>query len=197
MTTSRNKRSFTVPVEISSRHLHVSREHLRILCGDDAILHRRREISQPGQFAAEETVDLVGPRGTIPAVRVVGPERERTQVELSETDARHLGLRPPLRNSGDLDGSAGVTLRGPAGSCTIDEGVIIQRRHIHAAPNDCAERWIAPGSTVRVRVGGPRGLVFENVLVKVHPSFAWRFHLDTDEANAAGLRGGEEAEVLE
>ncbi len=196
MINAQGQPKITVPVEVSNRHVHVSASDLVALFGQGAGLHQRRAISQTGQFAAEETVTLVGPRAKLERVRVVGPTRRATQVELSRTDARHLGLEAPLRDSGDLKASAGVKLVGPAGEVKLTEGVIVQRRHIHATLNDCRKYSLAPAGMVRVRIGGPRGAVFDQVFVKVDPSFTWRLHLDTDEANAAGLVGGEEAEVL-
>lgn len=190
------RRRITVPIEVSNRHVHLSEQDVVLLFGKGAVLHPRRPISQTGQFAAEQTVSLVGPKGTTERVRVVGPVRHATQVELSRTDARHLGVDAPLRDSGDLTGSAGVTLVGPRGRVDISEGAIVQRRHIHANLDDCRKYGVKPGAIVRVRIGGERGVEFDNVFVKVDPSFVWRLHLDTDEANAAGVVGGETAEVV-
>lgn len=184
-----------VPVEVSNRHLHLSAEHAETLFGD-AELRQLRPISQSGQFAASQVVALVGPAGRIDRVRVVGPLRAETQVEVSQTDARTLGMSAPLRNSGQLDGSSSVTLVGPRGRVTVRQGLIVQRRHIHASPRDSQAYGLAAGDMVKVRIGGPRGLMFDNVFVKVDPSYVWRLHLDTDEGNAAGVTSGDQAEVL-
>lgn len=186
----------TVPIEVSSRHVHISQDDLTALFGEGAALTVLRPISQKGQFAANETVMLIGPKSSIENARIVGPTRSETQVELSITDARRLGVAPWIRDSGNLKGSPGMTLRGPKGDVDLHEGVIVPRRHIHANEEDCKQYGLKPGMTVRVRIGGDRGVVLERVFVKVHPSFVWRLHLDTDEANAAGVKGGEEAEVL-
>ncbi len=185
-----------VPIEVSNRHVHLSRKDGQRLFGADAKLTPLRPISQTGQFAADQTVTLAGPNGRLEDVRVVGPVRQATQIEVSRTDARRLGLHPPVRDSGDLAGSAGIVLRGPGGEVELQAGVIVQRRHIHATPEDCRRYGLKPGQTVRVRIGGERAVVFEQVIIKVHPSYVWRLHLDTDEANAAGIVGGETAEVL-
>ncbi len=186
----------TIPIEVSNRHLHLSAAHLAALFGRQSELHSRRPISQTGQFAAEETVSIVGPKGRLDRVRVIGPVRTETQVELSRTDARVLGLDPPLRDSGDLVKSAGVRVVGPSGTVELSAGVIIQRRHIHATPDDCKKYGLIPGSVVRIRHRGPRAAILEDVLVKAHPSYVWRLHLDTDEGNAIGAEPGMEAEVL-
>lgn len=183
----------SVPVEVSNRHLHVSSEDLKILFGSAAVLHSRRSISQTGQFAAEEVVRLVGLTGTIERVRIVGPERSATQVEISASDAKVLGVSPPLRDSGELEGSAGLTVEGPAGRVVLSSGVIRQRRHIHATEADCRTHGVQPGAIVRVRVNG---YVFDNVFVKVHPSFVWRLHLDTDEARLAHIQESVVGEVM-
>jgi len=183
----------TVPVEVSNRHVHLAPADLAGLFGMNAQLHVRRPISQTGQFAAEETVRLLGPAGTIDHVRVVGPERTGTQIELSATDARVLGIEPPVRDSGDLKSSAGLVIEGPAGKLELSQGAIRQRRHLHASPDDCRRLGLQSGATVGVRVNG---YLFDNVFVKVDPSFVWRLHLDTDEALIAHIRGGETGEVV-
>lgn len=185
-----------VPIEVSNRHVHLSQNEVPALFGADVGLTPQRAISQTGQFAADQTVVLVGPSGTIAGVRVVGPVRRATQVEISRTDARRLGLDPPLRDSGDLAGSPGVVLRGPNGEVKLPAGVIVQRRHIHATSEDCQRYGLQAGQAVRVRIGGERAMIFDQVIIKVDSSFVWRLHLDTDEANAAGMVGGETAEVL-
>jgi propanediol utilization protein len=176
-----------VPIEVSARHVHLSKDHADILFGPDHKFKILKELSQPGQFAYEETVKLVGPKGEIDEVRYLGPFREQTQVEVSETGARKLGLDPPLRRSGDLSGSAGIKIVGPKGEVNLDEGVIIALRHIHIDPETAKKLGLKNGDKVKVDVDGIRDLVFENVIVRVSPNFRLAMHVDTDEANAAGL----------
>jgi len=188
--------SFTVPVGISNRHLHLSQEHLEILFGKGHELTPMKPLSQPGQYAAEEVVTLVGPKNKIAKVRVLGPVRPKTQVEISRTDSFVLGVNPPVRDSGAIDGSAGIVLEGPAGTVTLEEGVIIAQRHIHLHTEEAAEMGLKDKDIVSVKFDGPRGVVFNNVLVRVSPNFAKDFHLDTDEANAAGLNNGDQGVVI-
>lgn len=185
-----------VPVGVSGRHVHLSQEHLEILFGEGYELTPMKELSQPGQFAAEETVTLVGPKNVIQRVRILGPVRSETQVEISRTDGFTLGIRPPVRQSGDIAGSAGITIVGPAGCVTIKEGVIVAQRHIHMSPADAERFGLADKDTVSVRVDNERGLIFANVLVRVRDDFALDFHIDTDEANAALLNNGDEVTML-
>jgi len=184
-----------ITIEVSSRHVHLNRVTWTELFGRRSSLHRQRAISQTGQFAARETVTLIGPRRRIPGVRIVGPLRKSNQVELSATDARFLGCLPPLRDSGDLRGAAPIVIAGPRGRRRVS-AAIIQRRHIHASPADCRRYRLRPGTTVRVKIHGPRALLFDRVYVKVDPSFVWALHLDTDEANAARTATGDVAEVF-
>jgi len=179
-----------LPVETSARHIHLSQAHVEALFGGGRVLTRMRELSQPGQFAAVEQVEVVGPRGSFPAVRVLGPARPETQVELSATDARILGIPAVFRNSGDTAGSAGLVLRGPAGEVKLDGGVIVALRHLHCDPASAADLGVADKAVVAVELGGPRAIVLENVLVRVHQDFALALHIDTDEANAVGLTAG-------
>lgn len=185
-----------VPVGVSARHIHLSKEHVQALFGQGAELTVFKDLSQPGQFAANETVEVIGPKGSFAKVRILGPARKRTQLEVSRTDAFQLGINPPVRESGDIAGSAGITIKGPAGEVTIDEGVIVAARHIHFHTSD-AERWgIADKQKLTVRLQGERGLVFENVVARVSPDFALDMHIDTDEANAAGAKTGDQAEII-
>lgn len=186
----------TVPVGISNRHLHLSQADLEVLFGKGHELTPMKPLSQPGQYAAEEVVTLVGPKGKIAKVRVLGPVRPKTQVEISRTDSFTLGVNPPVRDSGAIEGSAGIVLEGPAGSVTLEEGVIIAQRHIHLHTDEAAEMGLKDKDIVSVKFDGPRGVIFNNVLVRVSPNFAKDFHLDTDEANAAGLSNGTEGIVL-
>lgn len=185
-----------VPVGVSGRHVHLSKEDLATLFGEGYELTVKKELSQPGQFAAEEVVTLVGPKSVISNVRILGPLRSQTQVEISRTDGFTLGVRPPVRQSGDIAGSAGITIVGPVGAITIKEGVIIAQRHIHMSPEDAKKFGVSDKDTVSVRVDGARALIFTNVLVRVRDDFRLDFHIDTDEANAAMLGNGDEVTVL-
>ncbi|MBO7746573.1 phosphate propanoyltransferase [Paenibacillus sp. MWE-103] len=185
-----------VPVGVSARHIHLSPAHLGQLFGPGAELSVFKPLSQPGQFAANETVEVVGPKGSFAKVRILGPVRKRTQLEISRTDAFALGVNPPVRESGDIAGSAGITIKGPAGEVAIEEGVIVAARHIHFHTSD-AERWgISDKQKLSVRLSGERGVVLENVVARVSPDFALDLHIDTDEANAAGAKTGDEAEII-
>ena len=176
-----------IPIEISARHTHLSETDAEILFGAGFILSKLRDLSQTGQFAAQETVKLVGPKSQIDKVRVLGPYRKITQVEISETDAKELGLEPPVRDSGNLAGSAGVKIIGPAGELNLKQGVILALRHIHMDPATAENLVVKNGDRVKVEFSGARNLLIENVLVRVDPSFRLALHIDTDEANAAGI----------
>ncbi len=185
-------RAGRIPVGVSARHVHLSPEHVEVLFGPGAELTPDRPLSQPGQFACRERVLLAGPRGSLSAVRVLGPARGATQVEISATDAIALGVRPPVRESGRHEGSVSLTLIGPAGAVTIDSGVILAKRHIHMRPEDAERFGVSDGETVWVAAtDGPRRTIFGDVLVRVSPNYQLEFHIDTDEANAAGLRTGD------
>ncbi|SDW25540.1 phosphate propanoyltransferase [Paenibacillus sp. CF384] len=185
-----------VPVGVSARHIHLSQEHVEILFGQGAELSVFKPLSQPGQYAANETVEVVGPKGSFGKVRILGPVRKRTQLEVSRTDAFTLGIKPPVRESGDIAGSAGITIKGPAGEVTIEEGVIVAARHIHFHTSDAERFGIADKQRLTVRLQGERGLVLENVIARVSPEFALDMHIDTDEANAAGASTGDQAEII-
>ena len=178
----------SIPVGVSNRHVHLSQEDLQRLFGAGFSLTKQKELSQPGQFACAETVTLVGPWGAIEKVRILGPIRRQTQVEISATDGFRLGVKAPVRDSGDLDGSAGVTVVGPVGSVTLPQGVILASRHIHMHPDDAGAFGVQDKDRVKVKISGPRGLVFEEVLVRVHPEYRLEMHIDMDEANASGLK---------
>ncbi|MFO7561327.1 MAG: acetate/propionate family kinase [Enhygromyxa sp.] len=179
-----------IPIAISARHVHLTQEAVEQLFGPGHTLTPRNPLSQPGQFACEETVDLIGPKRNIERVRVLGPVRSKCQVEISRTDEFHLGLDAPVRASGDVANSPGITLRGPAGTLQIPEGVICAWRHIHMTPEDAARYGLVDRDVVDVAVSSPtsgRDLVFGDVMVRVSPKFALEMHIDTDEANAADL----------
>jgi len=176
-----------VPIEISARHVHLSKSDLEKLFGAGFELTKFHDLSQTGQFAANECVKLAGPRGEMDQVRILGPCREQTQVEVSETEARHLGLNPPVRDSGNLAGTPGIKIIGPAGSAELQEGVILALRHIHIDPQTAAKLGVKNYDRVKVDTTGSRDLLFENVLIRIDPSFKLAMHIDTDEANAAGI----------
>jgi len=183
-------RTQPIPIEVSAHHVHLSQEHVEALFGVGYQLSQRCLLSQPGQFACRERVSVIGPKGRIDRVRVLGPARKTTQVEVSMTEQFVLGIHPPIRESGDLEGSPGCTLEGPAGRVKLNQGVICALRHIHMTPGDALRYGVRDKSTVRVRVEGDREMLFGDVRVRVDPSFSLAMHLDTDEANAAHLSNG-------
>lgn len=184
-----------VPIGLSNRHVHLSKEHIEILFGEGHELNKWKDLSQPGQYAADEKIEVVGPKGSM-SMRVLGPARGSTQIEISVTDGFILGLTPPVRDSGDLEGSPGCKIVGPKGEVVIDKGVIAAARHIHMHTSDAETFGVKDKDIVSVKVEGRRGLVFDNVLVRVHATYALECHLDIDEGNAAGLKNGEQGLVL-
>ena len=189
--------SIEVPIGVSNRHVHLSPAHARALLGRDGPT-MLRPISQPGQFAATETVTLIGPAGRIETVRVVGPARGETQVEIARSDARILGVDAPVAASGVLGGSAGgVTLQGPAGTVALERGVIVAGRHLHLSSQDAARWGLADGDRLDVRCGdGVRATTYHGVLVRAGPMYATELHLDSDEAHAAGVKTGDRARIV-
>ena len=188
-----------VLVETSARHIHLTEDAVKALYGKDAELTVKKDLSQPGQFAAgNEKITLVGPKGTL-AVSVLGPTRPANQVELSFTDARALGLKAvPVRESGDTAGTPGLKMVGPAGEIDINEGVIIAKRHIHMTPADAeALGGIKDKQIVSVKVDGDRSVTFGDVVCRVHPNYALAMHIDTDECNAAGAFGEIYGEIIQ
>ena len=184
-------------VETSARHVHVTKEDLETLFGAGHELTVKSWLSQPGQFASEEQVDIVGPKNTLKRVRILGPVRPATQVELSLTDARSIGVTAPVRESGDIAGSGSCKLVGPAGEVEVSEGVIAAKRHIHMTPADAAEFGVKDKDVVSVKVDtNGRALVFGDVVVRVSEKFALAMHIDTDESNAAGLGGTVDGEII-
>jgi len=188
----------TVPIGVSNRHLHLAPADVTRLLGDGKTLTVDRMITQPGQFAAVERIDVVGPKGKITGMRVVGPARTATQVELSLTDARMLGVSAHLANSGKLgDSASGLTLVGPAGSVALSSGVIIAARHLHCGPEDATRLGVSDGDWIDVVCGtGSRQVVFEGLLVRAGPAHATEVHLDTDEAAAAAVVTGDQARIV-
>lgn len=179
-----------VLVEISARHVHVSQKDLETLFGKGYELTNKKWLSQPGQFACEERVKVIGSKSEFPAVSILGPVRPETQVELSLTDARSIGVTAPVRESGDLEGSGACKLVGPCGEVEIDHGVIAAKRHIHATTKDAEELGLENGQIVQVEIptANDRNLIFGDVVVRVSDSYALAMHIDTDEANAAGMK---------
>jgi acetate kinase len=182
-----------IPIGISAHHVHLSQADVERLFGEGHQLTPRVPLSQPGQYAAEEQLKLIGPRGTIDRVRVLGPARGETQVEISRTEGYRLGINAKVRMSGDLDGTPGLILEGPKGQMQLRNGVIYAQRHIHMTPTDARRLGLEAGDVVRVQAGAERELVFGDVAVRVSPKFQLEFHLDTDEANAADLDSGDVA----
>lgn len=186
-----------VLVEVSARHVHLTKEALEVLFGKDYTLTVKKELSQPGQYACEERVAVIGEKGSFPAVSILGPVRNFVQVELSATDARSIGIKAPVRESGDIKGSGGCKLVGPKGEIEIQEGVIIAKRHIHMTSADAKNFGLSDKQVVSVRVNSPeRSLVFGDVVVRVSDSFALAMHIDTDEANAVLAPAGSMGEIL-
>ena len=187
-----------VLAEISARHVHLSKEHLAVLFGEGYQLTNKKDLSQPGQFACEERVTVVGPKRELKNVSILGPVRPESQVELSMTDARSIGVSAPVRESGDLEGSAPCKLIGPCGEVELQQGVIIAKRHIHMTPEDAEKYGMQDKQIVRVAVkSAERSPIFEDVVCRVSPKYALAMHLDTDEANAAGMAGSCTAYILD
>ncbi|MBQ1477741.1 MAG: phosphate propanoyltransferase [Erysipelotrichaceae bacterium] len=183
-------------VEISARHLHLTDEAVEVLFGAGHTLTCKKMLSQPGQFACEEKVTVVGPRGEL-KMSVLGPTRKGNQIEVSFTDARALGLVPPVRESGDTAGSCPCKLVGPCGELELEEGVIVAKRHIHMTKADAEKYGVENGQIVAVKVETEgRTVVFGDTVVRVSDSYALAMHIDTDEGNAAGIKGSAEGEIV-
>lgn len=185
-----------LPAAMSNKHMHLSQSDLDALFGAGYELTKKKDLSQPGQFAAEEKVDIVGPKGTLKGVRVLGPVRKNTQVEVSISDAFTLGIEPMVKNSGDILGTPGVKIVGPKAEIEIKEGVIVAARHIHMHPEEAKEFDVENGDIVSVKVKGFRGLVFNNVLIRSGEGHRLEMHMDMEEGNAAGLKNGDLVEII-
>lgn len=184
-------------VETSARHVHVTQQDLETLFGEGYELHVKKWLSQPGQFASEERVDVVGPKKTLSNVSILGPIRKATQIELSLTDARTIGVTAPVRESGDIAGSGACKLVGPKGEVTVEEGVIAAKRHIHMTPADAAEYDVKDKDVVSVKLNtNGRSLTFDDVVVRVNDNFALAMHIDTDESNAACAGNGTMGDLI-
>ncbi|NTW22030.1 phosphate propanoyltransferase [Candidatus Falkowbacteria bacterium] len=190
------KNNLTVPVEVSARHIHLTAEHLAELFGEDYELSPIKPLSQPGEFASSAVLDIQTEKNTMKGVRVLGPVRSYSQVEVSRTDSYFLGLIPVIRESGDIKGTPGITLIGPNGTVKLEEGVVLAYRHIHCSSSRAEELSVKHGQFVKARIGGPRAVVYENVMFKVSDNYDWHLHLDVDEGNAAGAEPGTTAEII-
>ena len=187
---------YLVPIGVSARHIHLTQEHVEVLFGKGYQLTKKKEL-MGGQFASNETVTIVGIKlRAIENVRVLGPVRTYTQVEISKTDAFTLGLKPPMRESGDVVGSAPITLIGPNGTIDLKEGCIIAMRHIHMSPRDAMAAGVHDGDIVSVKADNERGTIFNHVKIRVDDSFTLEMHIDTDEANAAKIATGDTVRII-
>lgn len=186
-----------VPVGISMRHIHLSRREVDVLFGRNYCLTPLRPLSQPGQFACQECLDVIGPKGVLHKVRILGPERSAAQVELAQTDCRAIGITAPVRSSGHIEGTPGVLLQGPRGVLNLTQGVIIADRHLHMSISQAAAFGLTDGDTVRIQVDGGKPGILDGVLVRAGNQYELDLHLDTDDANAFQLRQGQLVTVLE
>lgn len=184
-----------VPIAVSARHCHLSEEALEKLFGVGYELTIKSYLSQPGQYASNETVTIAGPKGVIQKVRVLGPSRNLTQVEVSKTDSIKLGLNPPLRKSGDIKGSSPITIIGPKGSLYLPEGLIIAQAHIHMTPDDAKHFNVKNNELVRIKIESERPVTFENIVIRVSERYSLEMHIDTDEANAAFINGNQKGRL--
>lgn len=183
-------------VEASGRHVHLSKESVEILFGKGYKLTKKRELSQPGQYLCDEKVMIIGPKGTIQNISVLGPEREETQIELSKTDAVSIGIKAPVKMSGDIENSGSVIIATQNAVIKLDKGVIVAKRHIHITPEDAKKYGVSNNEEVSVKVIGERGVIFTNVAVRVSDKFETVVHLDYDEANACGFVKGMKATII-
>ncbi|ATW25703.1 phosphate propanoyltransferase [Candidatus Formimonas warabiya] len=187
---------WAVPLGISNRHLHLTEEHIVALFGEGYELQSLKDLSQPGQFACKETVTIVGPKGVLQGMRILGPARKQTQVELSQTDARQLGINAPLRESGDVKGTPGCIIIGPKGPLIINEGCILAKTHVHFHTTEAERFGIEDGEKIDLLVKGGKTVCFYDVTARVGDTMKLDFHLDTDEANAALVKNGDFAYIV-
>lgn len=186
---------YKIKIGVSNHHVHLSRHDTDILFGKDYALTKKSDLGQPGQFAAKETVTLVGPKGKMEHVRVLGPIRSQSQIEISKTDSFRLGIKAPIVLSGHLEGTPGITLIGPRGTVTLEEGVIIAKRHIHMTPSQAAQRGLTDGQIVNVETFGERHGVLGDVVILVSDTAGLEMHIDVDEANACSLGNNDYAMI--
>lgn len=185
-----------IPIGVSNRHVHLSQNDLESLFGSGYELTKIKDISQPGQFACKETVTIAGPKGAIEKVRVLGPTRKQSQVEILKSDCFKLGINAAMRMSGDLDGTPGITLIGPKKSLFLTQGAIVAKRHIHMLPGDARRFGVTDGQVVSLKVSGERGGILGNVVIRVTTTSALECHIDTEEANAMDLKNGSKITII-
>lgn len=185
-----------IEVEASGRHVHLSRRDVELLFGEGYSLTHAKDLSQPGQFACKERVTITGPKGSIKNVVILGPERKDTQIEISLTDALSLGIKAPIRESGKIDNTPGITISSPKASINVDRGVIVAKRHIHITPEDASKYGVRDKQIVKVEVYGERPLIFEDTIIRVSPNYRTYMHIDYDEANACGHKKGVLCKIL-
>lgn len=190
------KKKLFIEVEASGRHVHLSKKDLNTLFGEGYQLTKAKDLSQPGQFACNERVTISGPKGAIKNVIILGPERKDTQVEVSLTDALALGIKPPIRLSGDVEDSPGVVIINGDRKVEINQGIIVAKRHIHMLPEDAQRFGVEDGEVVKIKVFGLRPLIFDDVVVRISKNFRTFVHIDYDEANACGFKKGTFALIL-
>lgn len=193
---NQNARKIPIQIGVSNRHVHLSEEDLIKLFGEGYCLETYKPLTQPGEFASTDTVTIVGPKNSFEMVRVVGPLRDKSQVEISITDAYYLGVRPPIRLSGDLEGTPGITIIGPESEVTLNEGLIVAARHIHLPEDLANELQLKDREKAKVQIKGIRGQIFEEVIVRVKPDYFFEFHVDMDEANGGFLKNGDQGFLL-
>lgn len=186
----------TIPIEASARHVHLSEDHMKELFGNHIGMSKKKDLSQPGQFQYNERVTLIGPKGVLNGVAILGPGRNKTQVEISKTDARVLGINPPVRESGKLDGSESIYIATEKSVVNASESVIIAKRHIHMTPEDAERLDVKDQELVKVRIDSDRPVVFEDVVVRVNSRYKLSMHIDFDEANGAGYKKGILGEII-
>ncbi len=187
---------YNIPVGVSNRHIHLSKADLNILFGEEYSLKKIKDLSQPGQYACKEVLVICGPKGAIEKVRVLGPVREKTQIEILKADAYKLGINPQIRDSGDLENTCGLTLVGPRGSISLDEGVIIAKRHIHMTSQDAKDLNVSDGEIVSIEVDGLRGGTYKNVTIRANDNSALECHLDIEEANAMMIDNNSKIKIV-
>ncbi|MGL5439466.1 MAG: phosphate propanoyltransferase [Filifactoraceae bacterium] len=185
-----------LPIALSNRHLHLSQEDINILFGKDYELKIAKPLSQPGQYACEEKVDIVGPKGLLKGVRVLGPARLETQIEVSVADARLLGVQAVIKESGDLEGSPGAKVIGPVGEIELSKGVIVAARHIHMHTDDAMKFDVKDKEVVNIETFGERSMIFKNVMVRVSPNYILEMHVDVEEGNAGSIKNGDLVELI-
>lgn len=185
-----------IPVGISNRHVHLSQKHLDALFGENTGLTKIKDLSQPGQYACKECVTLIGPKGCIENVRVLGPVRSQTQVEILAADCYKLGVKAPVRESGKLNGTPGIIVCGPRNCVKLEEGLIVAKRHIHMTPGDAAYFGCHDNQIVKVQISGERGGIFDNVVVRVTETSRLDFHIDTEEANCMGIKDNDKVKIV-